>query len=325
MAITGLAALRGELTTPYADWTGDYVDVDVDPGLDAGTVLLRLRDAGVIRSTLPLRVWMAWKGGSAELQAGEYRFALPASPLEVLARLHTGDVTLHAVTLPEGLVLEEIADRLAEAGFSTREELLAAFREPEPIRDLDPRAGDLEGYLFPDTYHFPRDADATTITEVMLRRFREVVGEDYGARASEVGLDLPRAVTLASLIETETSLPGERPRISQVFHNRLERGMPLQCDPTVLYALRRQGTVTRRLTYDDLEVDSPWNTYRVAGLPPGPIASPGEGSLMAAVSPAEGEELYFVAAPGGGHRFSKSLDAHLRAVREWRAYLRSSR
>jgi UPF0755 protein len=152
-----------------------------------------------------------------------------------------------------------------------------------------------------------------------------VTGPDYEARAEAVGLSARQAVTLASLVEKETSLPEERTRISRVFHNRLRIGMRLQCDPTVIYALERTGRDVNRLTYDDLEFESPYNTYLVAGLPPGPIASAGEGSLRAAVEPAEGKELYFVAAPKGGHRFSNDLESHLEAVKEWRAYLRSSR
>jgi UPF0755 protein len=288
-------------------------------------VLERLEAAGVIRSALPLRVWLLFRGGGDDLHAGEYRFAAPASPLDVLGRLRRGDVVLHAVTLPEGLVLEEIAERVAAAGLSNEAELLAVFHDPAPIRDLDESAEDLEGYLFPDTYHFSRAVPAGKIAEAMLLRFREVTGPEFGRAAAEAGLGFRDAVTLASLIEKETSVPEERTRIAGVFHNRLRRGMALQCDPTVIYALRREGRITRRLTYDDLEIDSPWNTYRYPGLPPGPIASPGAESLWAAVEPAAGNELYFVAAPGGGHRFSENLEEHLRAVRQWRAYLKSSR
>lgn len=159
----------------------------------------------------------------------------------------------------------------------------------------------------------------------MVERFWREVGEDFPRRAAKAGLSLREAVTLASMIERETSLPEERGRISRVFHNRLERRMRLQCDPTVIYALRREGREVGRLTYRDLEFDSPWNTYVSYGLPPGPIANPGKASLDAAVAPDDGPDLYFVAAPEGGHRFTATLDAHLEAVAVWRAYLRSSR
>jgi len=159
----------------------------------------------------------------------------------------------------------------------------------------------------------------------MVGRFREQIDADYLVAAQRVGLDLREAVTLASMIEKETSLPEERGRVSRVFHNRLASGMKMQCDPTVRYALHRAGREPARLSLRDLQVDSPWNTYRQRGLPPGPIASPGAASLLAAVHPSDGAELYFVASPDGGHRFSDSLEAHTRAVAEWRSYLRSSR
>lgn len=320
-----IGGLLMALSSPYAGWEGEHVDVVLEPGLDAGSMLRRLHRSGVVRHPASLRLWLHWSGGSEELQAGEYRFAEPATPLQVLERLRRGEVLLHAVTIPEGLALDEIAARVAEAGFGSPERLLESFRDPRLVHDLDPAASDLEGYLFPDTYSFPRGASEERITAAMVKRFREVTGPGYAEAAEAAGLDLRGAVTLASLIEKETSLPEERGRISRVFHNRLRRGMLLQCDPTVIYALKRDGLEVQRLTYEQLEHDSPWNTYVSPGLPPGPIASPGAASLEAAVHPAEGEELYFVASPEGGHRFSSDLESHSRAVREWRNYLRSSR
>jgi UPF0755 protein len=320
-----VSLLQASLSRPHAGWDGEFVDVELEPGVDAGTVLLRLRDAGVIEHRLPLRLWLAWKGGSGGLHAGEYRFDEPASPLEVLARLQAGDVLLHPITIPEGLTLAEIASRLAAAELGREEDFLASFGSGEPVHDIDAAAIDLEGYLFPDTYHFPRETTVERITTVMVQRFKEIAGDDYSAAAQDVGLTLREAVTLASLVEKETSVPEERGRISRVFHNRLRRRMLLQCDPTVVYALAREGVSVERLTYKHLEFESPWNTYVSPGLPPGPIANPGQGSLQAAVHPDAGDELYFVAAPGGGHRFSSNLEAHLEAVREWRSYSRSSR
>lgn len=319
------AWVDAELRRPHAGWSGESVDIVLPQGLAAGQMLQRLHEAGVIRNPSVLRLWFAWNGGSESLQAGEYRFSSPASPLDVLRRLESGDVLLHRVTVPEGLVLEEIASRLVEGGFGPREELLAAFGDPTPVLVFDPEATDLEGYLFPETYSFPRETRATEIAAAMVRRFVEVVGPDFADRAAAAGLGLRQAVTLASLIEEETALPEERRRISRVFHNRLKRGMRLQCDPTVIYALQRANRPVQTLSRADLKFDSPWNTYVVRGLPPGPIANPGEASLMAAVEPAEGRELYFVAAPEGGHHFSEDLAGHRRAVARWRAYSRSSR
>lgn len=324
LAAAGLWGWR-ELHRPYAGWDGDEVVVVVEPGLDAGSMLARLSAAGVLRRPAAVRAWLALRGGAQRLHAGEYRFERPSSPLQVLRRLRAGDVLLHEVTIPEGLWLDEVARRFAEAGITEAEALRAAFSDPAPIADLDAEATDLEGYLFPETYRFPRGESASRVAAAMVAQFRAAVGPDFARHAAGAGLDVRQAVTLASMIERETSIEGERARISGVFHNRLARGMKLECDPTVIYALHRAGREVGRLTLDDLRFASPWNTYVVSGLPAGPIASPGLESLRAAVAPAEVEDLYFVAAPDGGHRFSRDLDSHHRAVAEWRRYLRSSR
>ena len=202
--------LSSELRRPYAGWPDEQVVVEIPQGLAAGRTIERLNAAGVIRQPRVLRLWLAWDGGSESLQAGEYRFDTAASPLDVLARLQAGDVLLHRVTLPEGLRVDEIARRIADAGFSDYDSLLAAFTDPAPIRHLDPDATDLEGYLFPETYSLPRGAGAVHIAGTMVRRFVEVSGPDYARHAEEAGLDLRRAVTLASLIEKETALAPER-------------------------------------------------------------------------------------------------------------------
>lgn len=325
LAVGAALWAHGAMSRPHRGWDGESVEIVVEPGVDAGTVLQRLHDAGVIRHPGLVKLWLRWNGGSGSLHAGEYRFDEAASALQVLERLRNGDVLLHPVTLPEGLDLAETAHRLEAAGFGPAQRYLEIFRAPRLIADLDPEANDLEGYLFPDTYRFPGSVEPERVAEALVRRFREVGDGDFRAKAEAVGLTLRQAVTLASLVEKETSLAEERERISRVFHNRLERGMLLQCDPTVIYALKRDGITVERLTYGHLAFESPWNTYTSPGLPPGPIASPGAASLAAAVEPADGDELYFVAAPGGGHRFSRDLKSHQQAVREWRAYSRSSR
>jgi len=313
------------LSSPYSGWAGDSVDVDLPQGTSAAAMFDGLKAAGVLRDPAMLRGWIALTGGGARLQAGEYRFDRPIAPLEVLDRLRRGDVLLHPVTIPEGLVLEEIARRFVDAGLASYDRLVDAFRDPRGASTIDPDATDLEGYLYPETYRFPRDASAERIAENLVARFREAIGEGYTERARAVGLGVRQAVILASMIERETSVPEERRRISRVFHNRLRRGMRMQCDPTVLYALHRAGLPVTSLSRAHLGFDSPWNTYRVEGLPVGPIANPGKASLDAAVDPGPGLDLYFVAKPGGGHRFSRTLDGHLAAVAEWRAYSVSSR
>ncbi|NIM01069.1 MAG: endolytic transglycosylase MltG [Acidobacteria bacterium] len=326
IAAAGAGWFFQQLRRPYAAWPGEYVDVILEPGISASAMLKRLGDAGVLERPRIARAYLSWTRGGALLQAGEYRFDEPAGPFEILARLRAGDVLLHEVTVPEGLDLTQVATTFAAAGFADEESLLAAFANPEGVAEQDADATDLEGYLFPDTYRFSRDATADAIAARMLEQFRAAVGEDYAERAEAVGLTLRQAVTLASLIEEETSVPDERKRISAVFHNRLKRRIPLQCDPTVLYALKREGQPVARLYSKHLKFDSPYNTYRYGGLPPGPIANPGQASLDAAVDPIESRELYFVALPGrGGHAFSETLEQHNRAVARWRAYERSSR
>jgi UPF0755 protein len=313
------------LHRPYVGWEGEAAEVVIEPGLGAGAVVRRLTRAGVMRHPRLARGWLAWRGSAGRLQAGEYRFDRPASTVEVLDRLVSGDVALYPVTLPEGLSTIEIAERLEQAGIGSAHTFVALFSDPSLIADLDPEATDLEGYVFPETYQFPRGEAPERVVAAMIERFRETLGPEFVEEARESGLGLRKAVILASMIEKETSVPDERDRISRVFHNRLSRGMRLECDPTVIFALERAGREVSRLTYEDLKFDSPWNTYVVFGLPRGPIANPGRESLLAAVRPRDGDEIYFVAAPEGGHRFSTNLAAHLRAVAEWRRHVKSSR
>jgi UPF0755 protein len=322
--IAGGAWVAASLQEPYAGWRGTDAVVTLPPGTPASGMVDALARAGVVRSPRVLKAWIKLRGSAGRLQAGTYRFDRALSALDVLRKIEAGEVMLQAVTIPEGLDRWEIASRLAEAGLGQAEEFLRLSADPRPIRDLDPQARDLEGYLFPDTYYFPVGETPERVTEALLRRFRQVATAEYRAEAARLGLTLREAVTLASLIEEETSVPAERPRISRVFHNRLARGMRLECDPTVLYGLRRAGETVGRLLVKHLRHESPWNTYVVTGLPAGPIASPGRASLEAAVRPAaSGDELYFVAAPGGGHRFSSDLRTHLAAVAAWRDYVRS--
>ncbi|MDX1389420.1 MAG: endolytic transglycosylase MltG, partial [Acidobacteriota bacterium] len=201
--------LWNRLNTPALP-TGEVVTVELARGLHAGAMFSRLHDAGVLESPGLLRMWVALRGGGEHLHAGEYRFDEPLTPLQVLAKLERGDVALHAVTLPEGLDLNESAVRVAEAGFGDIEAVLEAFRDPLPIAEIDPDAVDLEGYLFPETYQFPKSTPPAIIAETMVNRFVESTGGDYAARARAVGLTLREAVTLASMIEKETAVAEER-------------------------------------------------------------------------------------------------------------------
>jgi UPF0755 protein len=273
--------------------------------LDIGRQLHQL---GLVRHPEVFRVYVLGRGETGRLRAGEYALEGSMSLEQIVDKLVRGDVVRHTVTFPEGTNLEDMA-RLAAVKGIPAEAFLAAARTPELIQDLDPDAKDLEGFLFPDTYDIPRGPDpAAQLVARMVRRFRAVIAPELPRLPS--GRTLRQIVTLASIVETETARPEERPRVAAVFLNRLQKRMPLQTDPTVIYALRKAGTYDGNIRKGDLDVDSPYNTYRSPGLPPGPIASPGRASLQAALHPADSRELYFVSRNDGSHQFSETLAEH---------------
>ena len=277
--------------------------------LDIGRQLHQL---GLVRHPEVFRVYVLSRGETGRLRAGEYALEGSMSLEQIVDKLVRGDVVRHTVTFPEGTNLEDMA-RLAAVKGIPAEAFLAAARNLDLIQDLDPHAKDLEGYLFPDTYDIPRGPDpAAQLVSRMVRRFRAVIAPELPRLPS--GRTLRQIVTLASIVETETARPEERPRVAAVFLNRLQKRMPLQTDPTVIYALRKAGTWDGNIRKGDLDVDSPYNTYRFPGLPPGPIASPGRASLQAALHPADIRELYFVSRNDGSHQFSETLVEHERWV-----------
>ncbi len=304
--------------SPYRGYDGASAIVIIPPGAGPASVAAAVGGAGVVRSALHFRLLARLAGVSRKLQAGEYLFDRPMTPAQVLERIVRGDVLLHRLTIPEGLDGGAIIVQIARARLAPAGDLERAFRDAAAVRIWDAEARDLEGYLFPDTYHFARGTAASRILEAMVGRFQDVFDASLRARAAEIGMTSRQVVTLASLIEKETSAPSERERISAVFHNRLRAGMPLQCDPTVIFALASAGRYRGDLSREDLSFDSPYNTYRNGGLPPGPIASPGRASLVAALYPAPVRDLYFVANGSGGHDFSVSLEDHMRAVAHYR-------
>jgi UPF0755 protein len=236
------------------------------------------------------------------------------TPLDVVDKLARGEVYVINVTFPEGLTVAEMAQIFESQGFGPRSAFVEAAGDPTPIRELDPNARDLEGYLFPDTYPLSRHTDAPKLVRLMAARFEHAFTPAVRAAADAQGLSTHEVVTLASIVEKETGRPEERPLVAAVYENRLRIGMGLQCDPTVIYALARVGKYTGKLRRDDLFFDSPYNTYRYPGLPPGPIASPGLASLEAAVHPADVAFLYFVGRNDGTHQFSDTLAEHNRNV-----------
>jgi UPF0755 protein len=285
----------------------------VPQGASTSSIGLTLRDLRLVAHPMVFRALVLLRGASGRLRAGEYQIEGPVSLEQILEMLVRGEVVRHDITFPEGRTMEDMADLAALRGLD-REAFLRAARDPGLVRDLDPAARDLEGYLFPDTYDLPRSPATTpALVERMVQRFRAVL-EPLRPRLARSGLSLREVVTLASIVELETARAEERPRIAAVFLNRLRQGMPLQTDPTVIYALRKAGTWDGNIRKRDLDVDSPYNTYRRAGLPPGPIASPGRDALLAALEPAPVKDLYFVSRNDGSHQFSETLAEHERAV-----------
>ncbi len=297
---------------PFGPTTESFVEIA--PGSSFMRVGRQLEAAGIVRSRYGFDLMRWWKRGT--IKAGEYRFDHPAAASEVYARIARGDVFTKAVTIPEGANLFEIAARLEQAGFGKQRDFLnTAAKQVSLVSDLDPGAKSLEGYLFPDTYHFQRKATAAQICAAMVRRFRAVAGQ--------IGLkgNTHRVVTLASLVERETALDAERPLVASVFENRLAKKIPLMTDPSVIYGLELEGRWRGVIHESDLKRDTPYNTYLHAGLPPGPVANPGMRSLRAAMEPANTDYLYFVAAgadPQGGSIFASTAREHARNVASYR-------
>jgi UPF0755 protein len=309
-----------ELAAPAVPGAGPQgVFFEVERGLSANGVMGRLKNEGIVRASLPLRLACRIFYPEERFKAGEYLFTPPLRSKEALFRIFGSHIYLQPITVPEGLTEREIAELLKPGDADGEAAFRRACLDVGLIADLDPRATDLEGYLFPDTYDLPRKAPAADLVAAMVSEFREVFDEDHRRRAADLGLSVRDAVTLASLIEEETALADERPLVSAVFHNRLKIGMKLDCDPTIAYALKLEGRYTGRLLIRDLKLVSPYNTYLHAGLPPGPISNPGKSSLDAALHPAPEDFLYFVAQGDGTHRFSRTLGEHLDAVKKFRA------
>lgn len=312
--LAGAAAaglLYWSLGRPYAAFKAP-VFVDIPPGTSTRSMSEMLQEAGVIQSSWQFQLARA-VNARAKLQAGEYRFAEPASVWTIFQRIARGDVFFYELRVPEGANQYDIAASLEQLGLMKAKDFLKVTADPKPIRDLDPKAPTLEGYLFPATYRITRHTSAAQISKDMTERFRRA-WKDLN------GTDVHKTVTLASLVEKEARVPEDRGNIASVFENRLEKGMTLDCDPTTIYAAllenRYRGTIYR----SDLASENLYNTYRHAGLPPGPIANPGMDSLKAALHPAETSYLYFVVKPGsnGRHTFTSNLSEHNAAVSEYR-------
>jgi UPF0755 protein len=297
---------------------------EIPAGLSARGVLKMLSERGLISNERLTMTYLVLSGNRKSLKAGEYLFDQAVTTHNVIDTLVAGAVYLHKFTVPEGLTLAEVAAKWEEQGFGKAEEFVAAAEESLDLLDFEggvtgARAS-VEGYLFPDTYSFPIRTTPRQAIEAMVASYRSVIEQLTNRFPAESWkLNARDTLILASLVEAEAAVDEERPLIASVFLNRLKQRILLQCDPTVVYALEKSNTYQGKLTRADLRVDSPYNTYRYAGLPPGPIANPGMRSLEAVIRPASSQYLYFVRTTGGRHTFSETLAAHNRAVAAYRA------
>jgi UPF0755 protein len=286
----------------------------IPPGQGLKTTAADLHDRGIIRNAFKFSVYARIKGYDKKIKAGEYRLKPSFSPREILEIMVSGKVQLYKITIPEGYTLAQIAGMMPDAGLGPVKDFLAAAHNGALLSELNIPGDSFEGYLFPDTYHFPKGISPEKIIRTMLRRFQEVFTSAWQGRVRELKMTVHQVVTLASIIEKETGAPSERPVISSVFHNRLKKNMRLASDPTVIYGIKDfDGNLTRK----DLTTKTPYNTYKMKGLPPGPIANPGAKAIEAALYPADADYLFFVSKRDGTHHFSKTYQEHEKAVRKY--------
>ncbi|HKW87839.1 MAG TPA: endolytic transglycosylase MltG [Candidatus Acidoferrales bacterium] len=337
LAVIAGAWLKNELTQPYRGYSEPQVFVDIPRGTSRRGIASLLKDKGVIRSEWAFALLTKWHRHSA-LEAGEYRFDHPMTPVQVFAQIAGGHIYVHTIIVPEGWTSFDIARELERQGLCRHEDFQQVVGDPSLVHDVAPGAKSLEGFLFPSTYEFSKHVTPEEIAATMVRHFREEWGKLNADAPAQAAGDAPtpvsarsaarqeapqplspiEVITLASLIERETPQPKERPIVASVFYNRLRIGLPLQCDPTVQYALYLAGTPKLDVTPEDLHIASPYNTYLHRGLPPGPIANPGDASLLAALHPARTHYLYFVANDSSGHFFADTLVEHNRNVARYR-------
>ena len=331
VVVAGGAALLAtyafnRMQQPYKGFSEPTRLVEIPSGSGASEIRRRLVEAGVVSDELAFRAALVWTGQSRALRAGEYRFDRPMTVVEVIDKIARGEVYGHPITFPEGLTIREMAAIYQSSGFGTAAAFIEAAGDRSLINDLDPAARDLEGYLFPETYTLPRGTPVSKLIAMMVARFRDTYGDLEETRSGALKLSLRELVTLASLVEEETGKAEERPIVAAVYRNRLIRNMPMQADPTVVYALVKAGTYDGNIRRRDLAFDSPYNTYKYPGLPPGPIASPGRAALAAALAPADVNYLYFVSRNDGSHVFAETLAEHNANVYEYQVlYFRNQR
>lgn len=311
--------LNTTINKPVEHSASDRV-ILVEPGMATPAIISRLSEAGIVDNPDALRLYLRMTGRGGQLKAGAYKFDSPISPLQAIEKIQRGDVAFERVTIPEGFNRFDIAETLAtKTGLATEQEFLKLMEDQTPIAQIAPQARNLEGYLFPDTYNYTEQTTPEELIRAMVNRFNEVFTPEWRARASQIGMTVHQVVALASVVEEEARVPDERPLIASVFSNRLKMGMPLGSDPTFIYAAILAGDYDGNPNQPrHRRRDSPYNTYIYAGLPPGPIASPGRASLQAALYPDESDYLYFVVSgTEGRHKFSRTAAEHEAARGEY--------
>jgi UPF0755 protein len=305
---------------PYGTATDEGEIFSVTPGESLDHICTRLQQSGLVSDARRFMFLVRLNRADKHLKAGEYLLTGPLPPIKLLETLVAGNVYLYPLTIPEGYTLRQIANELTRLQLTDTDQFLHLATDPEVVNSFGLQGQTLEGYLFPDTYHFPRGISPRTIIAKMVQRFKDQFPEAWLQREAELKMSTLEIVTLASIIEKETGDPSERPLISSVFHNRLKKGMRLETDPTVIYGLQDfDGNLTR----DHLRTPTPYNTYIIKGLPPGPIANPGRSAIEAALYPAHSDYLYFVAKKDGTHQFSTNIQDHNAAVAKYQLRRRS--
>ena len=303
-----------QISSPAGDST-QAVTISIPPGATLKQISDDLKDHNLIKNASAFRLLASIRKKETHIQVGEYELNQSMLPIDILKAITSGKTVLHPITIPEGYRIIEIAELLAQKISIDKEEFIKESRNKDLIKTLNITSGSLEGYLFPETYHFSKHTTEQKIIQTMLNTFQQqIANQKILEQLQNSDMSLHEVITLASLIEKETGMNDERKHISSVFHNRLRKNMRLQTDPTVIYAIEEfDGNIRKK----DLDIDSPYNTYRYKGLPPGPIASPGIESIVAALNPITSNHLYFVSRKDGSHHFSSNLREHNRAVQKY--------
>ncbi|MBW1739953.1 MAG: endolytic transglycosylase MltG [Deltaproteobacteria bacterium] len=314
LAAAGAGFMLYQYAVTPTSATNTTIVVWIKPGQGFSETVTQLQKVGLVRHPTKFRWLVRLRGDDRRIQAGEYVLQTSMSPWTILDTLVRGEILLHKVVIPEGATLVQIARILETAGLVSRDAFLRAACDRGLVKALGLEGNTFEGYLFPETYYFPKGVTPKQVIRKMVAHFRSVFTPAWTKRARAIGLTTHQVVTLASIVEKETAKPEERPLISAVFLNRLKRRMRLESDPTVIYGIKDfDGNLTRK----DLQTVTPYNTYQIMGLPPGPIANPGRASIEAVLYPSDQPYLYFVSRNDGSHHFSRTLREHNRMVRRY--------